>query len=127
MRFLGVDYGSKNIGLALSDEQGRFSYPYRVVPNTSRAVSLIAQICEQEGVEKIVLGDSRNYEGKPNSIAVAAANFKRDLELISGRPVELEPEVLTTAEANRLVGEDEGIDARAAALILKSYLDRQPS
>ena len=125
MRFLGIDYGTKNIGLALSDEQNRFSYPYRVLSNTSRAISLITAICEREGVEKIVLGDSLNYQGVPNEIAAAIANFKEELAVMTGLSIILEPEVLTTAEANRLIGADTKTDARAAALILKSYLDHQ--
>ncbi len=125
MRFLGIDFGTKNIGLALSDEQGRFAYPYRVIPNTSRAVMTINGICEEEGVERIIIGDSRNYQGAPNPVSAGIANFKSELEQVIELPVELEPEVLSTAEANRIMGKDEETDARAAAIILKSYLDHQ--
>lgn len=125
MRFLGIDYGTKNIGLALSDEGGRFSYPYRVIPNTGRAAMMVAEICEQEGVDSIVIGDSKDLKGNPNLLATEIASFKDQVETVTDLTVNLEPEVYTTAEASRVIGKDEDTDARAAALILKSYLDRQ--
>lgn len=126
MRFLGIDFGTKNIGLALSDEEGRFSYPYRVIPNTGRAAMMISQICDQEGVDKIIIGESKDFKGVPNPVAAEIARFKDELSSVTDLIIESEPEVLSTAEANRVMGQDEETDARAAAIILKSYLDRQP-
>ena len=124
MRLLGIDYGTKKIGLALSDETGRFAAPLAVVlPST--ALAEITAICAREGVTRIVIGKSLNYAGAPNAIMPAAEKFAQHLSAETGLPVEFELEVLTTKEAERDIGRDELTDARAAALILKSYIDRK--
>ena len=125
MRFLGIDYGSKNIGLALSDEQGRFAYPYRVIPNTARAAMMVSKICEDEGVDQVVVGESKDFKGVDNPIAKEINEFKTALAGIIDLPIKSELEVLTTAAARRDIGQDDSTDARAAALILKSYLERE--
>jgi len=120
MRILGVDYGTKRIGLALSDQTGRFAFPYSVVPTTPGVVG----VCEKEGVEKIVLGRPVGYKGDSREILEKIEKFKKQLEKETGLEVIYENEVLTTQGAKRIQGKIKNLDASAAALILQSYLDK---
>lgn len=125
MRLLGVDYGSKRIGIAVSDETGRFALPHSVVRAGPDAVAAVAKICAERGVERVVVGESRDYKGNANKIMPAATRFAEALHTATGIPVVFEKEFLTTLEASRIQGEHATIDASAAAIILKSYIDRQ--
>ncbi len=127
MRILGLDYGSKRVGIALSDETGKVAFPYAVWANDGHLLGKIKELGEKEKVGKIVMGDTRGYKGEVNEITAEAKKFKSKLEQELGLPVELVSEIFSSAEANRVVEKDEETDARAAALILQSYLDRQNS
>ena len=125
MRYLGIDYGHKKVGVAISDESGHFAFPYGILPTNKYLAKSLAEICQKEGVGVIVLGESLDYNFRPNKIMPEITEFKVALEEATGLPVEFEGELLTSAEAERLVGRDKMLDARAAALILKNYLDRK--
>jgi len=125
MRYLGIDYGSKRIGLALSDEAGDFAFPYGVIDSGKRSLKQIKEICEKESVLQIVMGESLDFQGKPNPIMLAIQDLAASLRRETGLPVHLEKEFLTSAEAARMQGKNEKLDASAAALILKSYLDKR--
>lgn len=127
MRLLGIDYGTKQVGVALSDETGRFAMPLEVLENCGNLAEKIAKICLEKKVAKIVLGESKDYQGKANPIMKKVLSLKKDLKKLTNLPVELEPEFLTSAEAERLQGKTDTLDASAAALILKSYIDRHDS
>jgi putative Holliday junction resolvase len=122
MRYLGIDYGHKNIGLALSDEQGNFVYPYSVISNTGKVVKEIFNICKKEGVGEIVIGESLDFKGQPNPIFVASKKFTESLRLETDLKVNFHPETYSSREAARIIGDDDDLDARAAAIILESYL-----
>lgn len=146
MRYLGIDYGTKKIGLAISDESGRFAFAHRVIANSGEkdVLNKIAIICKENNIGKIVLGESVNYKGDPNPLMKKIEPFKLGLERAISLPVVYEKEILTTAEARRpLEGErkrppvqnkrrspqknkiaKEKTDASAAALILKIHLDK---
>ena len=127
MRYLGIDYGHKKVGLAISDEAGSFSFPYQVLPNTLKLLEEIKNICEKEKIEKVVMGESLDLSGVANEIQKDILTFKEKLEQETGLGIVLEREFFTTWEAKRIVDEsqtDKQTDARAAALILKSYLDK---
>lgn len=124
MRLLGIDYGKKRIGLALSDETGGFALPYRVLHNHSEVVADVAAVCQVEKVSTVVLGESRDLSGKENPIMDDIREFAHQLEAV-GLSVVLVPEFFSSAAAARVLGRDEHLDARAAALILQSYLDKQ--
>ena len=147
MRYLGIDYGAKRIGIALSDEKGKMAFAYGVIANqgTKKALTEIKKICAENSVGKIVLGKSLNYKGEPNPIMEEIELFKIALEKETGLPIDYQNETLTSAEARRpLEGlrkrpavlskrkspEKEKkarmkIDASAAALILMSFLDKK--
>ena len=133
MKYLGIDYGTKRIGLATSDTGGSLAFPLTTVKAGPRALEEIAQIIKKEGVKKIVLGESRNFKGEANKVMEDIEQFKTDIEELSGLPVAYEAEFLTSAGAARQFEGDFGrkekpsqdkLDASAAAMILQSYLDR---
>ena len=66
MRYLGVDYGSKKVGLALSDEQGTMGFPYAVVANFTTTVDELCACIVKENVGAVVIGESRNLAGDEN-------------------------------------------------------------
>jgi putative Holliday junction resolvase len=124
MRTLGIDYGSKRVGVAVSDPSGRFALPVSVVSTAPALVAEIGRIAEEYETKEIVLGESRKYDMTANKILPAILEFKEQLEK-EGFTVILELEFMTSAEAERLQGKNDLSDASAAALILQSFLDRR--
>jgi len=126
MRLLGIDYGTKNVGIAVGEEEHGLAFPRAVLKNDRDLIAGIRAICLVENAEKIILGESKNFKGEDNKVMKEILEFKKVLESESGLPVVFEPEFMTSAEAEHLQGKNEMLDASAAALILKSYLDKQP-
>lgn len=133
MRYLGVDYGTKKIGLALSDEAGMMGFPHSIIPNTPRLVDELCALIAKENVGAVVIGESRNLAGGENPIAKDARMFGDQIAERAGVLVFYESEVFTSAEARRAPGKEMksrapkarvDVDASAAALILTSYLSR---
>ena len=144
MRFLGIDYGKKRIGLALSDENGRLAFPKEIVQNDLDAFGRIREIVKEEDVGEIVIGESLNSIGDPNKVMEEIKNFAKKIETEFCLPVRLQKEFFTSVEARRYqeTGIKAGVkvvarntrrtitknsskaDAKAAALILQRYLDR---
>lgn len=130
-RILGIDYGEKRVGVALSDDAGVAAYPRTVLPNNDGLMRAITELAASEGVERIVIGAAENPAGGENANAVRARHFSDALRVASGLLVELVPEAFSSAEARRpfapMPGErpERGpvVDAAAAAIILQSYLD----
>ncbi|MEX0919113.1 MAG: Holliday junction resolvase RuvX [Candidatus Paceibacterota bacterium] len=126
MYLLGIDYGSKRIGLAVSDETGQFPAPLEVIVNDKQAVKTVAKVIKEQAIERVVIGRSVNFRGQPNEIMIDIERFGRALSS-TGAEVSYEDETLSSKEAERLIGRDADYDARAAAVILKSYIDKQQS
>jgi len=124
MRFLGIDFGSKRVGIAISDETGEFALPHAVFENNKDLLSLLEKLCKEKEIGVIIMGESRNFKGKDNLIMKKARDFTERLKKATDLPTYFEPELFTSAEASRIQGETEMIDASAAALILKSYLNK---
>ena len=127
MRHMGIDYGSKRVGIAVSDEAGEFAMPLIVLSNAKKdregLIQEILSIAKENKVETIVMGESKNYKGEPNAILSESLNLKKDLEE-KGMTVCLEPEFMTSTNAERFQGKTDMLDASAAALILQSFLER---
>ncbi len=124
MKLMGIDYGSKRVGIALTDDKAMMAFPYSVIPNDNELLKAIESIVQKENVDIVVIGHSLNREGKPNKIHEAVEGFIQDLTLHIGLPVELEPEQYTTQEAIRFQGRTDLTDASAASIILNSYITR---
>lgn len=121
---LGIDYGQKNVGIALSSEDAVLAFPEAVLKN-KEALSKIKEVCQKRKITGIVLGQSLDFKGKPNPIMKNILSFKKELEDELKVPVYLEPEFLTTAQAAQEQGRHEKIDASAAAIILQSFIDKK--
>jgi len=122
---LGIDYGSKRVGIALGESEHKMAFPKEVLPRTDDLVQKILELCLKEKVEGIVIGESRDFKGEENKIMKAVHALKENLENETGLPVFYQLEFLTSAEARRLQGKNDMLDASAAALILKSYFDKE--
>lgn len=123
MKILGIDYGSKRVGVAISDENAQFAFPKTVLQATGDLAENITLLASSLGASVVVLGESINFGGADNSImdsvrSLAGALKEKGLEVV------LEPEYFSSAEASRFQGEREDIDASAAAIILQRYLDK---
>ena len=125
MRLMGIDFGEKRIGIALSDEQENFAFPYSVVINDKNAIKEIKKICEENQVEKIILGQSLDYSNQPNPVMKKIELFKNSLKKEIKIPVIYQNETLTTQEAERIQGKTAKTDASAAALILRSFIEKK--
>lgn len=125
MRLMGIDYGSKRVGVALSDDKGLMAFPKAVFRNDSELLKNVVALIEKENVGKVIVGHSKDREGGDNPIHEKATDFITDLTLEMPIPIELEPEQYTTKEATRFQGKNDMTDASAAAIILNSYITRQ--
>ncbi len=124
MRLLGIDYGSKRVGIAIGDTDHGMAFPKVVFKNDQDLVKNILKIIKEESIEGVVMGESKNFKNEDNKIMKEILGFKKVLEENSSLEVTLHPEFMTSAEAVHLQGENEMLDASAAALILKSYLNK---
>lgn len=122
MRYLGIDFGSKRVGTALSDELGQMAFPHEVIPNTPSLLADIEKIIEREEVGEVVIGHSMHTDGTDNPVQKAIEEFMTDLTLAAGLPIHLQAEQFSTQEAKRYQGKTEKTDAAAAAIILNNYL-----
>lgn len=123
MKYLGIDYGSKRVGIATSDDDGRMAYPCMIASNDKTLMPDIKEIVKSMSIREIVIGESIDQYGKPNEIMKAIKIFAVKLEKELGLPVHFEKEFMTTLEARRFQGKHT-VDDSAAALILQRYLDR---
>ena len=125
MRYLGIDYGTKKVGIAISDSGGSFAIPYKVLENDSTLQTTIKEICKKEVILTIVLGESVDYKNRPNPIMKEITTLRKNLEELLDIPIVFQKEILTTKEAERLQGSNDATDASAAALILRSFLEQR--
>jgi putative Holliday junction resolvase len=145
-KFLGIDYGTKRIGVAVSDENAILAFPKAIVPNNLNAFKAIGDILKKENISEIVIGESLDLRGRPNILSAEIETFIKELKSKFNLPVRKEKEFLTSVEARRHLSfgeqargregkesksakklkkpEDKKIDTSAAALILQRYLDK---
>lgn len=133
MRKLGVDPGTKRVGLSLSDEDGEFASPLTTLQRSDDAsvVRVIAEHAAKQDVDTIVIGLPLRMNGQEGPEAKRARKFAALVEKESQRKVVLWDERMTTMAAERqlrgsgLHGEKKRarIDEAAATLLLQSYLD----
>ena len=133
-RFLGLDLGTKTIGLALSDIAGLIASPYDTIRRTkfTRDAERLSEIIDEHAVAALVLGLPRNLDGSEGPRAQSTRAFARNLARLQQQPILLWDERLTTAAAERvLLDADtsrarraEVVDKIAATLILQGALDR---
>ncbi len=124
MRLLGIDYGRKRVGIALSDMEQNFVFPKEIIENNENLVKKIVEIINQNEIGGVVIGESVDYDGKDNPLMKAINRFADKLKEKINIPIYFEEEILTTQEAKRLQDRHAKIDASAAAIILQTFIDR---
>ncbi|MFZ2522052.1 MAG: RuvX/YqgF family protein [Minisyncoccia bacterium] len=122
MRYLGIDYGSKRVGIAISDPEKKFAFPLIVLDNNHETLEDIVELCRDNSVEAIVVGESKDFNQKDNKIMEEIKPFVEALKAELKFPIYMHPEFFTSMEAERVQGKNHMHDASAAALILTSFL-----
>lgn len=131
-KYLGIDFGTKRIGLAVSDDGGSFAFPVQTIENTGSVAEEIKRIGEEREVGVYVLGDPGN-EGNAANTQKKVFEFKERLEKL-GLNVELQGEFMTSLHTDifgkkkpiankRREKRQEKRDESAAAMILQRFLD----
>jgi putative Holliday junction resolvase len=132
-RILGIDFGQRRIGLAISDELQLLAHPLETVPAGKSVLERIAQLIREKKIDKIVVGTPRNMDGSFGPAANETLKFVERLRSRVSCQVVTWDERLTTVAANRAL-RDAGkktratrgyVDQVAAQMILQGYLDRQ--
>jgi putative Holliday junction resolvase len=138
VRALGIDLGSKRIGLALSDSAGAIATPYEVVERTKDRGGdhrRIAAVAAETGAEVLVVGLPLGLDGQAGRAAIAAREEAEVLGRATGLPVELWDERLSTVTAHHDL-QAQGLDERArrkvvdmvaASVFLQAWLDHRRS
>ncbi len=127
MKYLGIDYGTKRVGVAISDENGVMAFPKAVFKNDAKLLESLSRLCAEEGVGEIVIGESKNYKGEMNTIMEKMKPFLKELAEKVKVKINFHPEFMTSMEASRIQGENEMLDASAAVLILQNFIDASKS
>jgi putative holliday junction resolvase len=142
VRVLGIDYGARRIGLALSDATATLASPWRLIqrpPSEAETLRLMIQEItvlakDDDGLEAVVVGWPRRLDGSPTAQTAIVETFARALKAQIGVPVILQDERLSSREAESRLARRETdwrkrkakLDAAAAAVILQDYLDGRP-
>lgn len=142
MRVLGIDYGERRIGLALSDVTGLLASPWKKLPNDSNVGAAARRLADEvralqadeSGLHTIVIGLPRRLNGEPNEQTARVQKLVQLLAVEVTVPIALQDERLTSRAAEEVVAlrerdwrrRKDRVDAMAAALILQDYLDHRP-
>jgi putative Holliday junction resolvase len=137
MKYMGIDYGTKRIGIAISDESGKFAFPKVIVSSGKQALSDIVNLIQSEEIGQIIVGNSVDSSGNRNAIMEDVDVFIEQLHKLTGVPIgfmderfsstavrsfDFEKPIANTRGNSRPI---DHIDDRAAAIMLQRYLDKQ--
>ena len=137
MRYIGLDLGTKTLGIAISDRLGMIASFYKTLEfkdeDYNSLIDPLKNIINEEKIESIVLGLPKNMNNSIGFAGERSLNFKKLLEENFDIPVNLEDERLSSVEANNLMISSDvsrkkrkkKVDALAATIILQRYLDRR--
>ncbi|MFZ2149650.1 MAG: Holliday junction resolvase RuvX [Minisyncoccia bacterium] len=140
-RFLGIDYGTKRIGISISDENCTLAFPKEILLNGPDTFKKLEEIIKEKNITEIVVGESVDFSGKLNALSARIDVFILELQEKFNLPIHKQKEFLTSVEARKAGSSKEvlrqsqvhskikqiksgRIDASAAALILQRYLDK---
>src|SRR4051812_10488030 len=113
MKYLGIDYGSKRVGLALSDSGESFALPHKVITDFTdfkEVAGEVEKVCKAQKIVEIVVGESKDYKGEENQIMKDVKLFVEELRKRLNIPVHLHPEFLTSLEAEQIQGKNNMTD-----------------
>jgi putative Holliday junction resolvase len=123
MRILGIDYGEKRIGLAISDESQTLARELMIL-SPKEFWGQIPALISQHQISSIVLGWPLNMSGQETKKTEEVKSFKLKLESETGLPVGIMDERLSSAMAEHISGGKKDLDSLAAQIILQNYLDK---
>lgn len=136
MRCLGLDLGSKTLGVAISDKTGTIATKHSIIRHNEeyeRLVLEVLKLVEEEKIERIVLGFPKNMNNSIGYKGELSLTFQKMLEEKLSIPIVLQDERLTTKEAEDILIRNHTrrdkrkkvIDSLAATIILQEYLDKE--
>lgn len=137
MRYLGLDLGTKTLGIAISDKTGFIARTYKTIrfeeKDYNKTIPILKEIIEKENIEKIVLGLPKNMNNTIGERCEETLSYKKLLLKNVSIPIEMQDERLSTIEATNIMIQADisrkkrknKIDALAATIILQSYLDKK--
>ncbi len=144
MKYLGVDYGQKKIGIAISDDRASLAFPRDIIANDEKHIEYIKHLCDQEDIKDIVIGKSVDYKGKDNEIEKDINKFIKILNKDKKYSIHRIDERMSTSliasetryhfqkkqnsktfskNAKSVRESSKKDDAKVAALILQNFLD----
>ena len=137
-RIMGLDYGSKTIGVAISDELGLTAQPFETIERSGenklrRSLARISEIVKEPNIRKIVVGLPVNMSGENGERVALTLAFVEKLKSRVDVPIIMQDERLTTMEADEILDESgvkkkdrkQFIDQIAAGIILREYMEKE--
>lgn len=140
MKYMGIDYGTKRIGIAISDDGGTIAFPYKIIENSKKLFQEIIHVITEQQIKEVVVGKSLDQIGNRNGLMDDIDVFIEELQKLSGKKVIMEDERFTshflksfdfTKSIEKPITRDRNkkqskpIDAQAAASILQRFLDKR--
>ena len=136
MKYLGLDLGSRTLGIAKSDSMGLIASSYGVIRHQeeySRLIDEVVKLVDLEKIDAIVLGFPKNMNNSIGPKGELSLKFKKELEKKLSIPIYLQDERLSTKSATDLLisgnvsrrGRKKVVDSVAATIILQTYLDKE--
>lgn len=142
MKHLGIDYGTRRIGIAISNDEGTIAFPKDIFDNNNFVLREITDLIVKENIQTIVIGKSVDGDGNNNQVMDQIRSFAAKLEEATRLPIHFQDESFSSVAADaHLYGKGnianeswtgqgnqarrEANDDRAAAIILQRYLDKQ--
>ncbi len=122
-KILGLDYGEKRIGIAVSDESQSFARELDIL-SPKEFWHKINQIIAENGINKIVLGWPLNMSGQETKKTEEVKSFKLKVERVTTLPVDIMDERLSSVMAQKLPGGNKDVDSLAAQILLQNYLNK---
>ncbi|MEK7067320.1 MAG: Holliday junction resolvase RuvX [Patescibacteria group bacterium] len=125
MRYIGIDYGSKRIGIAVADDEGKIAFPRECIDNASEhdVCGAIKKIIDNEGIQRVIIGLPLSFAGVDTDQTAEVRAFAEMLSHAVQLSIEFQNEVLSSRTVERAGIEKNRVDSAAAALILQSYID----
>ncbi|MFA6588073.1 MAG: Holliday junction resolvase RuvX [Patescibacteria group bacterium] len=130
MKILGIDWGEKRLGLAISQDEA-WAFPWKIleIQSFTQGIEMLANIVEEQKIEKVVVGMPIGMDGKDTKQTSRVREVVADLGHVLNMPIEMIDERLTSEAAKKLQFESgkttKNIDAQAATQILQTFLDQR--
>lgn len=136
MKYLGLDLGSRTLGISISDVDGRIATSYQVIKHQEeypRLVDEVLNLVKQLKIGAVVLGFPKNMNNTIGPKGELSLKFKKELEKVLSVPIYLQDERLSTVSANQVLiqadisrkNRKKVVDSVAATIILQTFLDKE--